>query len=43
MSPKVVEVSASEDFSLFLTFDNDEKKVFDARPYLDILILTSLS
>ena len=35
MNPKVIEVAARDDFSLFLAFDNGEKKVFDVRPYLD--------
>ena len=35
MSPKAVSVKASETFTLVLTFDNGEKKVFDVHPYLE--------
>ena len=35
MNPRVKEVSANPDFTINLTFDNGEKKVFDVRPYLD--------
>ncbi len=35
INPRVKEVSANPDFTINLTFDNGEKKVFDVRPYLD--------
>lgn len=35
MNPRVKEVSPNSDYTINLTFDNDEKKVFDVRPYLD--------
>ena len=35
MNPRVVDVLANDDFTLLLTFDNTEKKLFDVKPYLD--------
>ena len=34
LGPRVLEVIANKDFTLLLTFDNGEKKVFDVKPYL---------
>ena len=33
--PKAVEVSSQPDYCLLVTFDNGEKRIFDAKPYLD--------
>jgi len=32
----VISVRALEDYKLFLEFENNEKKVFDVKPYLEI-------
>lgn len=34
MNPRVKTVKVNNDFKLFLTFSNSEKKVFDVKPYL---------
>jgi len=34
MNPRVIKVIPSEDFKLELTFSNEEKRVFDMKPYL---------
>ena len=31
---KIIAVKANEDFTLLLTFDNSEKRLFDMKPYL---------
>lgn len=43
MSPKVVKVVPRNDHTLLLSFANGERKVFDARPYLDKGIFRELS
>ena len=35
MNPYVKSVKPREDFSLLLTFENGEKRIFDLKPYLD--------
>lgn len=35
MNPRVQAVEAREDYILFITFKNGEKKLFNAQPYLD--------
>ena len=35
MDPRVKAVKANPDYTLTLTFTNDEIKVFDVKPYLD--------
>ena len=35
MNPRVKDVKAQNDYTLLLTFDNGEVKVFDMKPYLD--------
>jgi len=35
MNPRVVKVKTNEDYTLTITFDNGEIKVFDVKPYLD--------
>lgn len=42
MSPDVVKVVANADYTLTLTFENGEIKVFDVKPYLDRGIFTEL-
>jgi hypothetical protein len=33
--PKAVDVSPLSDYFLLITFNNDEKRMFDVKPYLD--------
>ena len=40
--PRVKAVIPGTDYQLFLTFTNGEKKVFDARPLLDVPVYKSL-
>jgi hypothetical protein len=42
MNPRVKEVQILDNYRLLLTFTNDEKKVFDVKPYLSIGIFTEL-
>jgi hypothetical protein len=32
----VIDVKAMDDYKLFLTFENNEQKIFDVSPYLEI-------
>ena len=36
MNPRVKDVKPANDYTLTLTFTNDELKVFDVKPYLNI-------
>ena len=42
MNPRVKEVKPKDDYTLVLTFANDEVKIFDMKPYLDIGIFKEL-
>jgi hypothetical protein len=42
MNPRVKEVEAKDDYILILTFINNEKRVFDMKPYLGIGIFREL-
>ncbi|MCU0469637.1 MAG: DUF2442 domain-containing protein [Arcicella sp.] len=42
MNPRVKSVQPNKDFTLYLTFDNDERKVFDVKPYLEFGIFKEL-
>ena len=35
MNPRVKIVEANLNYTIILTFDNEEKKIFDVTPYLD--------
>jgi hypothetical protein len=35
MNPRIKEVHPEDDYTLSLLFDNNEKRVFDVKPYLD--------
>ena len=35
MNPRVKDVKAQSDYTLILTFDNEEHRIFDVKPYLD--------
>lgn len=42
MNPRIKDVKPNADYTLTLTFDNDEIKVFDMKPYLKIGIFKEL-
>jgi hypothetical protein len=42
MNPRIVRVEPNEDYTLTLTFTNNEVKIFDMRPYLDQGIFKAL-
>jgi hypothetical protein len=42
MNPRVKNVAANNDYTLTITFTNDELKVFDVKPYLEIGIFKEL-
>jgi len=42
MSPEAVKVTANDDYTLTITFDNGEVKISDMKPYLDKGIFTEL-
>ena len=42
MNPSVVSVIPGNDYKLIITFDNDEKRIFDVAPYLDKGIFSEL-
>jgi hypothetical protein len=42
INPRVKSVKPLNDYSIQLTFDNDEVKIFDVRPYLDKGVFTQL-
>ncbi len=35
MSPRVKDVTPNEDYTINITFDNGEERVFDVNPYLN--------
>jgi hypothetical protein len=35
MNPRVKDVKPNENYTLQLVFENNEKKIFDVKPYLD--------
>jgi len=42
MNPRIKNVSPNSDFTLNLEFTNDEVKVFDVKPYLEIGVFKEL-
>jgi hypothetical protein len=42
MNPRVKRVKADSDYTLLLSFDNGEKKVFDVKPYLNFGVFSQL-
>jgi len=42
MNPRVKKVRPNDDFTIEITFDNDEVKVFDMKPYLEIGVFKEL-
>ena len=42
MQPRIKDVKPDRDYTVILTFDNDEKRRFDVKPYLDIGIFKDL-
>ena len=43
MNPRVIEVKANPDFTLDLTFENGEKRIFDMSPYRTIGVFKDLT
>jgi hypothetical protein len=35
LRPKAIDVKPCPDYCLLITFNNDEKRLFDVKPYLD--------
>ena len=42
MNPRIIDVRANDNYTLDVTFDNGEIRVFDVQPYLGIGIFKSL-
>jgi len=42
MNPRVKNVQPQPDYMLFITFNNDEQKLFDVKPYLHRGIFSAL-
>ena len=42
MNPRIKDVKPNDDYTLILTFTNDEVKIFDLKPYLDTGIFKEL-
>lgn len=42
MNPRVKSLQILDDYKLLLTFTNDEKKVFDVKPYLSVGVFKEL-
>ena len=42
MNPRVRDVKPNSDYTLTLTFTNEETKTFDVKPYLDIGVFQEL-
>ena len=42
MNPKITNVQANEDFTLTIQFENEEVRIFDVKPYLNIGIFKEL-
>ena len=43
MEPRVLQVQPLDNFLLYLTFSNQEKKIFDVKPYLNKDIFRTLN
>ena len=43
MNPRTVDVSVLEDYNLLVTFQNGEKRIFDAKPLLSMPIYQPLN
>lgn len=43
MNPRVTKVSANTDYTLLLTFTNNEIRIFDVKPYLNKGAFTQLN
>ena len=42
MNPEVIKVKANPDFTLNVTFENGEQRIFDMKPYLPIGVFRQL-
>lgn len=43
MNPRVKSVTAKKNYTLFITFENNETKIFDVRPYLNFGVFIELN
>lgn len=43
LNPRVVAAQASADYALVLTFDNGERRLFDAKPFLQAPVFHALA
>ena len=42
MNPKAIDVKVLKDYKLEITFDNNEKRIFDVKPYFKFKIFKEL-
>ena len=42
MRPKAVEVTPQDDYCLLIAFNNNEKRLFDVKPYLNLIPFAEL-
>ncbi len=42
LRPKAIKVEVKEDYSLLVTFNNSEKRLFDVKPYLEFKAFSEL-
>ena len=42
MNPKAIDVKVLKDYKLEIIFDNDEKRIFDVKPYLKFKLFEEL-
>ena len=43
LGPRVVAVTPTDDYKLFLTFTNGERRIFDAKPLLEVPVFKQLA
>ncbi len=41
-TPTAIEVQVCDDYNLLVTFDNQEKRIFDVKPYLEFIAYKEL-
>lgn len=42
MTPKIIEVVAMQNYDILLTYENNEKRIFNIRPYLHLGFISEL-
>lgn len=42
MRPRAIDVQVLSDYNLLITFDNNEKRIFDVKPYLQYIQFAEL-